>query len=47
MPQSVEQAIEDKLRTGGELQILLSEWQDSLPPAFRYVSNELFAMKVI
>ncbi|KAJ6010434.1 hypothetical protein N7451_001846 [Penicillium sp. IBT 35674x] len=35
MPQSVEQAIEDKLRTGGELQILLSEWQDSLPPAFR------------
>ncbi|KAJ5953499.1 hypothetical protein N7454_000395 [Penicillium verhagenii] len=35
IPQSVEQAIEDKLRTGGELQILLSEWQDSVPSAYR------------
>ncbi|KAJ5645616.1 hypothetical protein N7507_011627 [Penicillium longicatenatum] len=35
MPQSVERAIEDKLQTAGELQILLSEWQDSLPSAYR------------
>lgn len=37
MPQSVEQAIEDKLQTGGELHMLLSDWQDSLPAAYRYM----------
>ncbi|KAJ5826200.1 hypothetical protein N7474_003338 [Penicillium riverlandense] len=33
--QSVEQAIEDKLQTGGELILLLASWQDSLPAAYR------------
>ncbi|KAJ5728077.1 hypothetical protein N7493_004407 [Penicillium malachiteum] len=35
IPQSVEQSIEDKLQTGGELHVLLSEWQDSLPAEYR------------
>ncbi|KAJ6021568.1 hypothetical protein N7540_007072 [Penicillium herquei] len=39
IPQSVEQSIEDKLQTGGELHVLLSEWQDSLPAAYRSESQ--------
>lgn len=35
LPQSVEEAIEEKLRTGGELAMLLENWKDSLPIDFR------------
>ncbi|EPS27292.1 hypothetical protein PDE_02235 [Penicillium oxalicum 114-2] len=39
--QTVERAIEDKLQTGGELIVLLSEWQRSLPDHLKHGSTSL------
>ncbi|KAF7716332.1 Fungal Zn(2)-Cys(6) binuclear cluster domain-containing protein [Penicillium ucsense] len=41
LSQTVEQAIEDKLQTGGELIVLLSEWQRNLPDHLRLGSTSL------
>lgn len=35
LPQSVDEAIEEKLRTGGELALLLANWKESLPAQYR------------
>jgi hypothetical protein len=37
LPQSIEEAVEEKLRTGGELTTLLDNWRSSLPHEYRYV----------
>jgi hypothetical protein len=37
LPQSAEEAIEEKLKTGGELIALLDTWRTSLPEEYRYV----------
>ena len=34
-PQTVEEAINDKLQTAGELHTMLAEWQNSLPGNYR------------
>lgn len=36
LPQTVEQAIEEKLQTGGELLVLLSDWHQNLPDDLKY-----------
>ncbi|KAL4923718.1 fungal specific transcription factor domain-containing protein [Aspergillus undulatus] len=35
LPQTVDEAIEEKIRTGGELAILLEDWWESLPAEYR------------
>jgi hypothetical protein len=40
----VEQAIEEKLQTGGDLLILLCEWQQNLPDDLKYAIFHLLAM---
>ncbi|KAJ5777721.1 hypothetical protein N7520_000967 [Penicillium odoratum] len=35
LPQSVDEAIEEKLQTGGELILLLEDWQNNLPNKYR------------
>lgn len=37
LPQSVDQAIEEKIQTGGELVTLLDDWKTSLPLDLRYL----------
>ncbi|KAJ5137124.1 hypothetical protein N7448_005678 [Penicillium atrosanguineum] len=39
LPQSVDQAIEEKIQTGGELVTLLDDWKKSLPPGLRSTAN--------
>jgi hypothetical protein len=41
LPQTVEQAIEEKLQTGGELLVLLCDWQENLPDGLKYVKIHL------
>ncbi|GLI76696.1 hypothetical protein PoHVEF18_004973 [Penicillium ochrochloron] len=41
LPQTVEQAIEEKLQTGGELLILLCEWQQNLPDDLKLRSTAM------
>lgn len=41
LPQTVEQAIEEKLQTGGELFISLCDWQQNLPDGLKYVKSYL------
>lgn len=42
LPQSVDEAIAEKIRAGGELIVLLQEWQQSLPAEFQYVLSLFF-----
>ncbi|OOQ87647.1 hypothetical protein PEBR_15956 [Penicillium brasilianum] len=41
LPQTVEQAIEEKLQTGGELLVLLCDWQENLPDGLKPRSTAL------
>jgi hypothetical protein len=34
LPQTVEEAIQEKITTGGDLALLLQEWRNSLPPGY-------------
>lgn len=45
LPQTVEQAIEEKLQTGGELLILLTEWQQNLANDLKYVYSFRFSCR--
>lgn len=38
LPQSVDEAVEEKVRTGGELAMLLDGWWMNIPAEFQYVN---------
>ena len=46
LPQSVDEAIEEKVRTGGELAMLLDGWWRKLPSEFQYVSIPPYKLSI-